>query len=33
MGFQHGDATMRIAVDPAQPHQVTGLLMTGMTPR
>lgn len=33
MGFQHGVATMRIAVDPAQPHQVTGLLMTGMTPR
>ena len=33
MGFQHSVATMRIAVDPAEPHQVTGLLVTGMTPR
>ena len=33
MGFQHAVATMRIAVDPADPHEVTGLLVTGMTPR
>jgi hypothetical protein len=33
MGFQHAVATMRIAVDPAEPHQVTGLLVTGMTQR
>ncbi len=33
MGFQRGVATMRIAIDPADPHQVTGLVVTGMTPR
>jgi len=33
MGFQRGVATMRIAVDPAEPHQVMGLLVAAVTPR
>ncbi|MEO9131923.1 MAG: serine hydrolase [Sphingomonas sp.] len=33
VGYARGIATMRIAVDPAEPHQVIGLLVTGMTAR
>ena len=33
IAYARGIATMRIAVDPAGPHQVVGLLVTGMTAR
>jgi hypothetical protein len=33
VGYTRGVATMRIAVDPAEPHQVVGLLVSGMTAR
>ncbi|MDB5706830.1 MAG: hypothetical protein JWN66_3946 [Sphingomonas bacterium] len=33
IGFERGIATMQIAVDPAEPHQITGLRVTGMTAR
>jgi beta-lactamase class A len=33
IGFERGIATMQIAVDPTEPHQITGLRVTGMTAR
>jgi len=33
VGFERGIATMQIAVDPADPHQITGLRVTGMSGR
>lgn len=33
IGFTRGIGTMRIAIDPAEPHQIVGLLVTGMTAR
>ncbi|MBR0553688.1 serine hydrolase [Stakelama marina] len=33
IGYEHGIATARIAVDPATPHSVTGLFITGTEPR
>ena len=33
LGFRDGVASGRIAVDPAEPHQVTGILFTGMSGR
>lgn len=33
VGFERGVATMQIAVDPADPHQVIGLRVTGMAAR
>ena len=33
IGYARGIATLRIAVDPVEPHQVVGLLVTGMTAR
>jgi len=33
IGYAHGVATARIAVDPAEPHQVVMLLITGLTAR
>ncbi|MGY4397783.1 hypothetical protein ACVWZA_002980 [Sphingomonas sp. UYAg733] len=33
VGFERGIATMQIAVDPAAPHQIAGLRVTGMSGR
>ncbi len=33
IGFENGTASARIVVDPAEPHQVTGLLVTGFNAR
>jgi hypothetical protein len=33
IGFERGIATMQIALDPAAPHQIAGLRVTGVTAR
>ncbi|QNQ08040.1 serine hydrolase [Sphingomonas alpina] len=33
VGYERGIATMQIVADPAPPHQITGLLITGMSAR
>ncbi|QDX26352.1 serine hydrolase [Sphingomonas suaedae] len=33
LGFERGIATIQLIVDPAPPHRVTGLLITGIEPR